>query len=224
MSKLGIIVPYRNREEHLKKFIPHMNKFLQNKIDFKIYIVEQGDEKPFNRAKLLNIGFDFAEKDKCDYFCFHDIDMLPVDSNCDYTNINGVCKLSYYVSQFNFMPRPDDELGGVTLIDKNSFLLVNGYSNQYYGWGVEDNDFALRCKTKNIPFLIRKGKYMSLNHTPNGDTYGHQPSEHTLKNRKLFSDICKNLNNLFDDGLNTLKFNLIEKIEHGLYQNIKVQL
>ena len=27
--KLGIIVPYRYREEHLKKFIPHTEKYLE---------------------------------------------------------------------------------------------------------------------------------------------------------------------------------------------------
>ena len=35
--KLAIIVPYRDREEHLAQFVPHMEKFLSDKeIDFKI--------------------------------------------------------------------------------------------------------------------------------------------------------------------------------------------
>ena len=50
--KLAIIVPYRDREEHLSRFIPHMEKFLSDKnIQYKIYIVEQGDGKPFNRGR-----------------------------------------------------------------------------------------------------------------------------------------------------------------------------
>jgi hypothetical protein len=41
MSKLAIIVPYRDREEHLARFVPHMEKFLSDKkIDFKIFVVE----------------------------------------------------------------------------------------------------------------------------------------------------------------------------------------
>lgn len=69
---LAIIVPYRDREDHLKEFIPHMNKYLP---DAKIVIVEQADEKPFNRGKLLNVGF--LETDFF-YYCFHDVDHLPV--------------------------------------------------------------------------------------------------------------------------------------------------
>ena len=43
--KLAIIVPYRDREEHLAQFVPHMDKFLSDKkIDYKIFVVEQGND------------------------------------------------------------------------------------------------------------------------------------------------------------------------------------
>ena len=56
-EKLAIIVPYRDREEHLSKFLPAMKKcdFLDG-IDYEIMIVEQEEGKPFNRGKLLNVG------------------------------------------------------------------------------------------------------------------------------------------------------------------------
>lgn len=221
MSKLSIIIPYRNREEHFKKFVPHMNNFLKNKLNYEIVFVEQLDEKPFNRAKLLNVGFDLCKES--DYFCFHDIDMLPISEDCDYSLIDGVCKLSYFVSQFNFIPRPPDELGGVTLIDKNNFLKVNGYCNNYWGWGVEDNDFALRCKIKNVPFLTRQGRFMSLAHKPNGDTYGDAPSLATLKNREYFNSVKSDQSKLFLDGISTLKYDLAKTTgdeQYKLYQVI----
>jgi len=69
-KKLSIIVPYRNREEHLKRFVPHMEEYLKKDgIPFHIYIIHQADEKPFNRAKLLNVGF--KESEEFDYFIFH---------------------------------------------------------------------------------------------------------------------------------------------------------
>lgn len=223
MEKLAIIIPYRDREQHLKKFIPHMNQFLKNKIVYDIYLIEQCDDKPFNRAKLLNIGF-VSSQDKADYFCFHDIDLLPINAECDYSPVVGVCKMSYYVSQFNFVTRPTDELGGVTLIDKESFIKVNGYCNLYYGWGVEDNDFGLRCKTKNVPFSLRKGRYLSLPHKPNGDTYGGTTSENTIKNRKIFSEIINNKKSLFDDGIDTLEYNLLGNNKNENFIHIKVHL
>jgi len=219
---LSIIIPYRDREQHLKKFIPHMNNFLKG-IDYKIVIVEQEEGKAFNRAKLLNIGFDLT-KEKSSYFCFHDIDMLPASSECDYSFVKGVCKLSYYVSQFNFIPRPDNELGGVTLIDKDSFLDVNGYSNNYWGWGVEDNDFALRCSLKGINFSVRKGKYISLFHKPNGDTYGDAPSENLIKNRKYFQDIRQNKETFFSDGISALEYKVLDFKNNNTFFHYKVSL
>ena len=71
MEKLAVIVPYRNRAEHLKVFMPYMEKSLaEEKVPFDIFIIEQHDDKPFNRAKLLNVGF--SEAKEYDYFAFQD--------------------------------------------------------------------------------------------------------------------------------------------------------
>ena len=51
--KLGIIVPYRDRESHLTKFIENVTPYLKSKkIKHEIIVVEQADDKPFNRGKL----------------------------------------------------------------------------------------------------------------------------------------------------------------------------
>ena len=56
--KLGVIVPYRGRPTHLRKFKDHLTTYLKSKnISFQIIVVEQTDTLPFNRGKLLNIGF-----------------------------------------------------------------------------------------------------------------------------------------------------------------------
>ena len=63
MPKLAIIVPYRDREEHLARFVPHMDKFLSDKeIDYKIFVVEQGNDRPFNRGWLINVGYAISWK------------------------------------------------------------------------------------------------------------------------------------------------------------------
>lgn len=207
MKKLGLIIPYRNRFDHLKVFLPQIKKFLENKIEYMICIIEQTNEKPFNRAKLLNIGFDVS-KEECSWFCFHDIDMVPVAETCDYSEVNGAVRLSQYVSQFRNIPRPSQELGGVTLIDKESFEKVNGYSNEYWGWGCEDDDFYLRCIKENINISARAGVFSSLEHKPNGDTFGGQASPETIKNRKRLKEVKKDLSVFKKDGLNSLQYEL----------------
>ena len=62
-NKLGVIVPYRNRSTHLDKFLKDTpGKLKEQEIDFEIIVVEQADDKPFNRGKLLNIGVKKGQK------------------------------------------------------------------------------------------------------------------------------------------------------------------
>lgn len=159
MKKLSIIVPYRNREQHLRKFAPHMNMFLNNKIVFNINIIEQCNNKPFNRGLLANIGFDLTQSES-QYCCIHDVDHIPVSDFSDYSYREGVTKLATRVSQFGFKRRNRSELAGVVLFDNETFKKVNGFSNEYWGWGVEDNDLGLRCLKKEISIEERDGLYM----------------------------------------------------------------
>ena len=56
--KLGVIVPYRGRPTHLRKFKDHIKDYLKNNnISYQLIVVEQTDTLPFNRGKLLNVGF-----------------------------------------------------------------------------------------------------------------------------------------------------------------------
>lgn len=164
MEKLAVIVPYRDRSEHLRQFLPHMERELGiEKIPFGIFIIEQSDDKPFNRAKLLNVGFN--ETRDFDYFAFHDVDMLPVDS--DYSYPEGPTHLSSEVEQFNWGLPYDGYFGGVTLFDRESFLKINGYSNEYWGWGAEDDDVLHRCMLRDIETYRKQCRYRSLNHERN---------------------------------------------------------
>jgi len=223
VHKLAIIVPFRNREEHLGKFVPHMSNFLKDKgIDYDIFIIEQGDDKPFNRGKLLNVGFKEAGEEY-DYFCFHDIDLLPVSNDCDYSYCETARKLSYYVSQFNFVPRPDHELGGATMFSRETYLMLNGYSNGYWGWGVEDDDLGARCSSQGVKPIISRGRYLSLDHVSNGDTNGGATSENTLKNRRRFSSL-KIEGKVGSDGLGDLEYEVVSKEETSKYTLISVNL
>ena len=144
MSKLGIIVPYRNRPQQLRTFREYIQDYLD--IDYELIVVEQDDRNDFNRGKLLNIGFLKAEELGCDYVIFHDIDMLPIDADYSYVD-----KPTHLITEFD-LPQGvsrtmfDGYFGGVTLFPSNLFRQINGYSNKYYGWGFEDDDLFLRCR------------------------------------------------------------------------------
>ena len=156
--RLGIIVPYRDRRENLNVFLPHMEKFLENKqVEYNIYIIEQMDDKPFNYGKLCNVGVDTI-KDSVDYFCFHDIDLLPITDNADYSYKDKPTHL-VHKDVNNDLIRPYDQyFGGAVIMSKEDFMKINGFSNNYWGKGYVDLDLLYRCQQNNLP-LVKKYNY-----------------------------------------------------------------
>ncbi len=151
--KLGVIVPYREREEHLERFIEHFTEFMSDKkINYQIFVIEQYDLKPFNWARLLNIGYKIAMSHGCDYVCFHDADMLPEEA--DYSYPMKPTHLAARLSNYNYGLPYDEYFGGVTLFNKYDFELINGYSNEYTGWGASDDDLLNRCYEKKLPMDV----------------------------------------------------------------------
>jgi len=149
--KLGICIPYRNRKEHLDKIIPQLGDYLTKKnIKHQFYVGHQVDDKLFNRGAMKNIAAFCAFSDGCDYVAFQDVDMIPcLDKNLpeiDYsfpekTPVHIATKLSKY----NYGLGYDQYFGGVVLFTKEHIDKTNGYSNDYWDWGQEDDDLFWRC-------------------------------------------------------------------------------
>ena len=139
-NKLAIVVPYRNRQSHLQTFITYMKTYLKD-FSYEIIVVNQSDDKPFNRGKLLNIGAKYAIENDFDYICFHDVDMLPKTADYSYpeypTSLISELENKEGNVFFNYF-------GGITLFKIDDFVAINGYSNDYWGWGYEDTDLFYR--------------------------------------------------------------------------------
>jgi hypothetical protein len=196
---LAIVVPYRSRGEHLAIFKPHMREYLRG-VDAHIFIVHQRGTAPFNRGKLCNIGF--LESQKYSHVVFHDVDMLPTEVS--YAESDGATHLATAASQFEGnMPYPD-YFGGVTMFDRESFQKINGFSNNYWGWGREDDDLRERCNAYEVPIVHRLGgKFESLYHKPSGP-YA------TQENAKTYLVQAGILSRIEADGLSSCVYSLIE--------------
>ena len=169
--KLGVCVPYRNREEHLHTFIPKVGRFLKERdIDFQIYICHQVDEKLFNRGATKNIAAKHAIEDGCDYVVFHDIDMIPEDG-ADYSYpTEGPRHIATQISQMDYQLKYHEYFGGAVLFTKEHLEATNGYSNDYWDWGMEDDDLFWRCHEEGLTsdtYLQKKTKQKYLRY--NGD-------------------------------------------------------
>lgn len=222
-KKLTLIVPYRKREEHLKRFIPFIQKYLKKQnINYEILVVVQDDDNPFNKAKLMNIGVLHA-RESSDYFIFHDVDMLP--ENADYTYTNHTQRLINYTKIDENSYKPYPFFGGVILVPKEIFFKINGFSNNYWQWGKEDDDFLIRHLFKDaIPIYNTEAKVETLPHQASltRDTKGvYTTNKNILKdnqrlykeNKKKFSNLKRGLINQDNDGINSINNYTINKID-----------
>ena len=146
IPKLGICIPYRNRESHLKELIPHLTEHLNKQgIPHRFYVGHQIDDKLFNRGVMKNIAAKHAFEDGCDYVAWHDVDMLPHE-DADYSYpIDNPIHIATKLSKYSYKMGYDQYFGGVVLFNKEHVEKTNGYSNDYWDWGQEDDDLFWRC-------------------------------------------------------------------------------
>lgn len=219
-QRVAIVICYRHRELHLKLFLNHFHRYLQDQnIDYTIIVVNQHGDNQFNRAALFNVGFLEARKlYPFDCFIFHDVDLLPEDRRNLYICGDRPRHMSVAVDKFNYRLLYATLFGGVTAFQTSDFLACNGYPTIYWGWGGEDDDMYLRVVKKlgksisRYPIEIARYKMIrSMNHTSGRVN----PHRHTL----LRSNYDYN-----QDGLSTIRYQLHQVVLYQLFTLINVTL
>lgn len=153
---VAVIVPFRDlhveqkRSQHLERFIPYMTTFFyeNTSVPFRIYIIEQSDDKrKFNRGKLLNIGYDIAKKDGCEVFIFHDVDLLPSAELIKYYITKPNDNHPVHIARvWNRYSNNDKYFGGIVAFSKEQYERINGFPNNFWGWGGEDDEMFKRTE------------------------------------------------------------------------------
>ncbi|XP_059099593.1 beta-1,4-galactosyltransferase 7-like [Tigriopus californicus] len=149
--QLCFLVPFRDRFDELSEFVPHLSRFLSSQnVPFRMFVLNQIDEFRFNRGALLNAGFDFVSRNTdCDYVALHDVDLYPMNPGLDYGHPGTVVR---HLAAPGLHPKYDypNFLGGIVLIGMSTFRSVNGLTNNFWGWGLEDDDFRARLQEAGI--------------------------------------------------------------------------
>jgi len=151
---IAIVVPYRNREGHRGVFEMHMKRYFENHFPndvFHLWIVEQANDEAFNRAWLANVGFTEAMKFRKDWRCvvFHDIDLVP-QPGVPYTECPLPIQLGSELQHFNWGVPYATFAGGIVSMAPKHWNQINGYSNDYVGWGGEDDDLYHRLRLNKL--------------------------------------------------------------------------
>jgi hypothetical protein len=222
------------REKQRKIFIQLMSKLLYPYCNFHIYIVEQSnDGELFNIGKLKNIGFELANKEqKYDNFIFSDIDTIPDYDLIEYflkpekypvaLGIRG----TRYQEKDNRIKKPF--LGALCGFTKSVYTKVNGYPNNFWGWGGEDDALITRFSNSDTEKIyypkvgsiidMEEGKNMS---TINVKTKVQGETKDLIKYEKLYED----LSSWNKNGVNSLEYLILERNEiNRVTSQIKVDL
>jgi len=218
-NKTVIIVPFREsntktqeRTNQLFIFAKHYHNYIPN---LEILVIEQSyDKRKFNRGALLNVGFNLTKSSVGNTFIFHDVDLIsPVSiSNlyCTYPK-HPIHIANLWTEKYTF----NDFLGGIISFNKKDFQKINGFPNDFWGWGGEDDAMYNRLVSARIPVIKVNGdeKIKGLEHIPQGESKD-------TKNVSKVQGILKDLKGWRNNGLNNLKYKIL-KVEDFEYANIQ---
>jgi len=167
------------REEHKIEFIERMRLVrdaLIDKVNLRIRFCRQVfscyrraelhpiSEKPFyddpaiytpkfNRGILLNVGLATIQSAYTIYT--HDVDLVP-GNETSYTayltkiNDETVLHLAGGWDRYNREGAEGKYLGGIAGMTLAGWRLVDGYPNDYFGWGGEDDEYLRRIKERGV--------------------------------------------------------------------------
>lgn len=153
MTNTVIIVPFRdlgdqNRSDQLEKFKAHYE-------NANILIVEQSsDHRKFNRGALLNAGFLYLKKNfpEVNIVVMHDVDIIMNESMID-TYYGEYKEQDIEIVHLGNSVNTDmyeTQLGRVIRFSTNAYEGINGFPNNFYGWGGEDDALLYRIYMKGL--------------------------------------------------------------------------
>jgi|APCry1669191961_1035387.scaffolds.fasta_scaffold00002_4 hypothetical protein len=201
-----IIVPFREqleqkRGDQLKKFVEHFEQ-----LGWPVLVVEQSDDgKKFNRGALLNVGYDLVETD---YVVLHDVDLIPKKTLHPYYTAfpTHPIHIGKSITKYD----SPSFLGAVVSVSKKDYKAINGFPNNFWGWGGEDDAFRIRLKLAGIKVFQPTVK-SGFTELPHVDTR----TNPEWKNMKKWEELEKEREGKNKSGLSDLSYDILSKDELG---------
>uniref|UniRef100_A0A7E4V9W8 Beta-1,4-galactosyltransferase 7 n=1 Tax=Panagrellus redivivus TaxID=6233 RepID=A0A7E4V9W8_PANRE len=227
---LCILIPYRDRWEELLQLVPELNRFLNRQhVDHRFIVLNQTDSNRFNRASLINVGWFEADRLHCTYMVMHDVDLIPLNPDLDYRFPGeGVVR---HIAAGAYHPKVRYDypkfIGGILMLTMHDFKLVNGMSNKYWGWGLEDDEFYLRLRDANLLAALERPGNLT---TGRSDTFKHVHDDKHRKRDQAYIGNQRNLSRTRDrkSGLVSVQYRIADrrliKIEDTVVAILDVKL
>ena len=216
VKRIALLVCYReqqqqNRGKQLEFFI----QFWKNR-NVDIYVCQQTEGTPFNRGLLFNVGITLIKDSKkvYDSYILSDVDMLPAK--------NGVVdeiSIQYYyakptnpihISSINILKDYNGTviyknyksfLGGVIAFSLEDFSKINGFPNNFWGHGGEDDSLSFRCALNYVEvFSAMNGSIWETEHIKAKEMV--KMGFNDYSNHNKWEDLIKDYNKWSTNGLN----------------------
>ncbi|KHJ96549.1 N-acetyllactosaminide 3-alpha-galactosyltransferase [Oesophagostomum dentatum] len=113
--RVAVIIPFRDRQSHLTRLLDFLIPVLQRqRLDFRFIVTEQAPalaRSPpynqygndlFNKGRIMNAAFRFAETLNVDCVIFHDVDMFPQDDRNPYSCPPAPRHMGAFVSNLGY--------------------------------------------------------------------------------------------------------------------------
>ncbi|KAK1806597.1 hypothetical protein P4O66_005101 [Electrophorus voltai] len=108
--------------------------------------------------------------------------------------------------------------GGVSALTPLHYLKMNGFPNNYWGWGGEDDDIGIRVSLAGMVITrpsLNVGRYKMIKH---------KLDEGNEVNPKRFNMLAKTKQTWKLDGMNSLEYEVLSREYLPLYTNITVNI
>jgi hypothetical protein len=109
-------------------------------------VEQSNDHRRFNRGKLLNIGFKLAKAQSPSVYIFHDVDLLPSLELLPYYSNPPHANPVHIARVWNRYSLNPNYFGGIVAFSGEQFERINGFPNNFWGWGGEDDEMIKRVK------------------------------------------------------------------------------
>lgn len=219
----AILIPYRNRSYHLARFKEHMGPYLRRNFpndSFTLWVVEQGDDRLFNRAWLGNVGITEALRadNRTQCIIFHDVDLVPERDGVPYNRCRLPTQLGSELEHFNWGVPYWTSFGGVVTMHMKHWRQVNGFSNDYVGWGGEDDDLYERIRInglldKRTETVHRppegKGRFRTISQSSDHHPAGVKGEKEYAHSGEILGLMRNNSDRWRTDGLSNVKYRVV---------------
>ena len=224
-GRIVVLVPFRedgrrdnSRQHQLDRFLNKMASNLSPS-EVQFVVVEQShDGYRFNKGQLLNAGFAIVSGSGTEYsnYIFHDLDMAPdaglmPEYKRPLPDGGGLRLIEADWQRYG----SDGCFGGVVIFSDASYRTCNGFPNQFWGWGGEDNAmFARTLHSKLEVERIPGGKFDDLEELT---------VDQKLAQLKLMDAKCKDKRKLMKEDQHEWQTNGVNSVKYELKSTVEFQ-